>query len=101
MGTVTSWTQPISNAIDFMRATFRKAIETGDLTFACYALTPCVAGLLLRNDPLDAVWRESERALEVTQRAKYGDVADIIRSHQRFIANMKRRTQTFSPFMYD
>jgi predicted ATPase len=98
MGTVTSWTQPISNAIDFMRATFRKAIETGDLTFACYALTPCVAGLLLRNDPLDAVWRESEMALEFTQRAKYGDVADIIRSQQRFIANMQGRTTTFSTF---
>jgi PAS domain S-box-containing protein len=98
MGTVTPWTQPISNAIDFMRATFRKAIETGDLTFACYALTPCVAGLLLRNDPLDAVWRESEMALEFTQRAKYGDVADIIRSQQRFIANMQGRTTTFSTF---
>src|SRR5258705_8580043 len=98
MGTVSPWTQPISNAIDFMRATFRKAIETGDLTFACYALTPCVAGLLLRNDPLDAVWRESEMALEFTQRAKYGDVADIIRSQQRFIATMQGRTATFSTF---
>ncbi len=98
MGTVTPWTQPISNAIDFMRATFRKAIETGDLTFACYALTPCVAGLLLRNDPLDVVWRESEMALEFTQRAKYGDVADIIRSQQRFISNMQGRTTTFSTF---
>src|SRR5467141_1204322 len=98
MGTVTPWTQPISSAIDFMRATFRTAIETGDLTYACYALTPCVAGLLLRNDPLDAVWRESEMALEFTQRAKYGDVADIIRSQQRFIANMQGRTTTFSTF---
>jgi PAS domain S-box-containing protein len=98
MGTVTVWTQPISSAIDFMRATFRTAIETGDLTFACYAMTPCIAGLLLRNDPLDAVWRESEMALEFTRRAKYGDVADIIRSQQCFIANMQGRTTTFSTF---
>src|SRR5258707_6353789 len=98
MGTVTPWTQPISSAIDFMRATFRTAIETGDLTFACYGMTPCIAGLLLRNDPLDVVWRESEMALEFTRRAKYGDVADIIRSQQRFIANMQGRTATFSTF---
>src|SRR6266404_5210129 len=98
MGTVTPWTQPISSAIDFMRATFRTAIETGDLTFACYGMTPCIAGLLLRNDPLDVVWRESEMALEFTRRAKYGDVADIIRSQQRFIANMQGRTTTFSTF---
>ena len=98
MGTVIPWTQPISSAIDFMRATFRTAIETGDLTYACYGMTPCIAGLLLRNDPLDAVWRESEMALEFTQRSKYGDVADIIRSQQRFIANMQGRTTTFSTF---
>jgi PAS domain S-box-containing protein len=98
MGTVTPWTQPISSAIDFMRATFRTAIETGDLTYACYGMTPCIAGLLLRNDPLDAVWRESEMALEFTRGAKYGDVADIIRSQQRFIANMQGRTTTFSTF---
>jgi len=98
MGTVIPWTQPISSAIDFMRAAFRTAIETGDLTFACYALTPSVAGLLLRNDPLEAVWHESEMALEFTRGAKYGDVADIIRSLQRFIANMQGRTKTFSTF---
>ncbi len=98
MGTVIPWTQPISSAIDFMRATFRTAIETGDLTYACYAMTPCIAGLLLRNDPLDAVWRESEMALEFTRGAKYGDVADIIRSQQLFIANMQGRTTTFSTF---
>src|SRR5467141_2353559 len=33
MGIVAVWTQPISTAIDFMRATFRKAIERGDLIF--------------------------------------------------------------------
>jgi PAS domain S-box-containing protein len=98
MGTVTPWTQPISSAIDLMRATFRTAIETDDLTYACYGMTPRIAGLLLRNDPLDAVWRESEMALEFTRGAKYGDVADIIRSQQRFIANMQGRTTTFSTF---
>jgi hypothetical protein len=45
-----------------------------------------VAGiLLLRNDPLDAVWRESERGLDFVRKAGYGDVADNIVSQQRFI----------------
>jgi hypothetical protein len=56
-GTVSFWTQPSGAAIDFMRATFRAAVETGDLSFACYGLYQIVTGLLLRNDPLDAVWR--------------------------------------------
>jgi len=64
-GTVAFWTQPIETAIECMRATTRTAIETGDLTFACYGMHQIVPGLLLRNDPLDAVWRESEMALDV------------------------------------
>jgi predicted ATPase len=97
-GTVAFWTQPVGTAIDFMRATFRTASETGDLTFACYGMHQIVPGLLLRNDPLDAVWRESQRALDFALEARYGDVADIIRSQQRFIATMQGRTATFSTF---
>ena len=97
-GTVSFWTQPSGAAIDFMRATFRAAVETGDLSFACYGLYQIVTGLLLRNDPLDAVWRESERALDYAREAKYGAAANIILSEQRFIATMQGQTATFSTF---
>jgi predicted ATPase/signal transduction histidine kinase len=98
MGTVAFWTQPIATAIDFMRATFRAAIETGELTLACFGMLQSVTGLLLRNDPLDAVWRESEMALGFAREAKYGDAADMIGSQQRFIATMQGRTATLSTF---
>jgi predicted ATPase len=98
MGLAAQWTQSITTAIDFNRATFRTGIETGDLTYACFAMPQFMTCLLLRNDPLDAVWRESEMALDFAREAKYGDVADIIRSQQRFIATMQRRTATFSTF---
>jgi PAS domain S-box-containing protein len=97
-GTVAFWTQPIGAAIDFMRATSRTAIERGDLTFACYGMYQSVTGLLLRNDPLDAVWHESEIALDFAREAKYGDAADIIGCQRRFIATMQGRTATFSTF---
>jgi predicted ATPase len=103
-GTVAFWTQPIGRAIDFMRATFRTAIETGDLTFACYGVFQSVTGFLLRDDPLDAVWRESEMALDFAREVKYGDAVDIIRSQQRFIATMQSRTantSTFSDAQFD
>jgi predicted ATPase len=98
MGRVAFWTQPIGTAIDFMRAAFRTAIETGDLTYACYGVYQVVTGLLLRNDPLDAVWRESETALDFAREAKFGDAVDIFRSQQRFIATMQGRSATFSTF---
>jgi PAS domain S-box-containing protein len=98
MGRVAFWTQPIATAIDFMRSTFRAAIETGDLTFACYGMFQSVMGLLLRNDPLEVVWRESDMALNFAREAKYGDAEDIIGSQLHFIATMQGRTKTFSTF---
>jgi PAS domain S-box-containing protein len=98
MGIAALWTQPITTALDFNRAAFRAASETGDLTYACYSVDRSVLILLLRNDPLDAVWRESERGLDFVQKAGYGGVADNIVSQQRFIATMQGRTATFPPF---
>jgi PAS domain S-box-containing protein len=92
MGLVAFWTQPIADAIYFMHATFRTAIETGDLIFACYARFNSVTALLLRNDPLDAVWRESETALDFARKAKYADAVEFIGSQQLFIATMQGRT---------
>jgi PAS domain S-box-containing protein len=97
-GAVAGWAQPIVDAIDLVRKAIRAAIETGDAVYACYTMYLHVAFLLARNDPLDAVWRESETSLDVARRAKYADVADIIVSQQRFIATMQGWTATFSAF---
>ncbi len=97
-GTVAAWTQPIATVIDFYRTGIPAAIETGNLIQACYSLLLSLTHLLLRGDPLDLVWRESEIALDFAQKAKYHDVADIIVSQQRFIATMQGRTAAFSTF---
>jgi PAS domain S-box-containing protein len=98
MGLVAVWTQPIASAIDFTRAAIRTAIETGDLTTACYSMTHVLAHLLMRNDPLDAVWRESERGLDFVRKARFRDIADSIVIQQRLIATMQGRTATFFTF---
>jgi predicted ATPase/signal transduction histidine kinase/GAF domain-containing protein len=98
LAAVSLWTQPITSAIKLRRAVTRSATETGDLTYACYSMHQSITGSLLRNDPLDAVWRESEMALDFARRAKFRDVADLIVSQQRFIAAMQGRTATFSTF---
>jgi PAS domain S-box-containing protein len=98
MTRVAFWTQPIATAIDFNRAAFRTAIETGDLTSACFSMDRSVTVLILRNDPLDAVWRESEKSLDFVRKAGFRDMADAIVSQQRFIATMQGRTATFSTF---
>ena len=98
MGIAALWTQPITTALDFNQAAVRAASETGDLTYACYSVDRSVLILLLRNDPLDVVWRESERSLDFVRKAGYGGVVDNILGMQRFIATMQGRTATFPPF---
>jgi predicted ATPase/PAS domain-containing protein len=98
MGVVALWTQPIASAIDFTRAAFSTAIETGDQTYACYSMVHRGTELLLQSNPLDAVWRESEMALDFARGAKFRDAADMIVSQQRFIATMQGSTATFSTF---
>lgn len=98
MGAVCLWTQPLAVSLDYMRASFRAATETGELTFACYAMYHIVKTLLVRNDPLQAVWDESQRALTFVRRAGFRDLADVLVSQQRFVATMQARTQSFSTF---
>ncbi len=97
-GNAALWTEPIGTAIDFVRTAFRTATETGDLTFACYCMDKSVTHFLMRNDPLDAVWRESEIGLDFVRKARFHDVAAVIVSQQCFIATMQGRTSAFSTF---
>jgi PAS domain S-box-containing protein len=89
METVLLWTQPLNSAIDSVRAAFRTALETGDLTFACYSSHHLVTDLLLRGEHLDQVWLESTRAHDFAQNAKFRDVADAVLSIQRFVQNVR------------
>jgi PAS domain S-box-containing protein len=98
MGLAAFWTGPLTSVIELRRATTRTASERGDLTFACYGMHQAITYLLMRNDPLDAVWRESEMALDFARRAKFRDVVDLIVSQQRFIASLQGRDATFSTF---
>jgi PAS domain S-box-containing protein len=98
MGLAGFWTEPLTSVIELRRTTTRTAAERGDLTFACYGMHQTITYLLMRNDPLDAVWRESEMALDFARRAKFLDVVDLIVSQQRFIASMQGRDVTSSTF---
>jgi PAS domain S-box-containing protein len=98
MAVAAFWTEPIGTVIDLEWATFRAAIEAGDLTFACFSMEIRITGFLLRNDPLDAVWRESEKGLDFVRKAQFHDIAALVACQQRFIATMQGRTATLSSF---
>ena len=59
LGATAVWTEPIAAAIEFGRAGFPAAIETGDPIWTCFSTFHIVAHAFVRNDPLDVVWRET------------------------------------------
>jgi predicted ATPase/signal transduction histidine kinase/GAF domain-containing protein/ActR/RegA family two-component response regulator len=101
MGLAAFWTEPLTSVIELRRATTRTATEKGDLTFTCYGMHQSITYLLTRNDPLDAVWRESEVALDFARTAKFRDVVDLIVSQRRFIASMQGRDATLCDELFD
>ncbi len=98
-GCIALFSQPVSVALDCMKTVIRTGVETGDLTFASIGQQQCITALLLRNDPLDMVWRESETALRFVCEARiYSDFTETIECQRRFIATMQGRTLNFSTF---
>ncbi len=97
-GSVAGFTQPIGTAIEYARTGITAGIETGSPVWASYGLFLTVTYLLLRGDPLDLVWGESEVALDFARKTRIEDAANMIISEQRFIANMQGRTATLSTF---
>ena len=97
-GGLAVWTQPIAVAIGSVQSGIRAAIEAGDPIFACIGMFMLIADLLLRNDQLDVVWRESEIAMDVARKARYDDGEAMFVGQQRFIATLRGLTRTFSTF---
>jgi PAS domain S-box-containing protein len=90
------WTQPVTTALDFVRAAFSAAVETGDVVFACYCCDHTLTDLLARGDYLNEVWRESEKCLDFVGKAKSRDYLDRVVSQRQFIQTMREPTAFFS-----
>lgn len=98
MEIVSLWTNPVSEAIDAIRAAFRAGVEAGDLLIAGYACNHLITDLLIRGDRLDDISAEIEGSLAFAQRAGFRDVTDVIIGQQRFVMAMRGLTQQFGSF---
>jgi PAS domain S-box-containing protein len=97
MGLISSWLEPIGVSIEHYRRAFHTGVETGDLFWAGYTAAQLIALSLIRGDPLDEVWQETEDFLAFNRRTRYGLAADLMLSHQRYVASVQgtRGTPSF------
>ena len=92
------WSRPVQTAIDFIRLTFRAAIENSDLPYACYSCIRLISDLLLQGTHLDEVWSESQKGLAFVRRVKFRAPADILISQQLLIRHLRGRGGRTFPF---
>jgi tetratricopeptide (TPR) repeat protein len=98
MAWVAIWTKPVTTALDFVRAAFSAAVETGDVIFGCYCCDHTLTDLLARGDHLDEVWCASKKCLDFVRKAKARDYLDRVVSQQQFIQTMRGRNTISSTF---
>jgi len=98
VGMVAFWSRSASSAIEAMRGAARAADDTGDLVCACYSRALVVAGRLLRGDALDALRHEAAQNVDFVREAHCGDMEELLRDQQRFIAALQGRTVALDSF---
>ena len=90
------WSRPVQTAIDFIRLTFRTAIENSDLPYACYSCIRLISDLLLQGTHLDEVWSKSQKGLAFVRRVKFRAPEDILISQQLLIRHLRGETDDLS-----
>src|SRR5262249_51221020 len=92
------WSHHIKHSLDYLLVAFQSAVETGDLTFSCYCCNHITMNLLIMGEPLDQVYRESERRLDFTRRARFDASTQALIGMQRLIQAMRGLTANLSSF---
>jgi predicted ATPase/signal transduction histidine kinase/GAF domain-containing protein len=95
---VAHWTQHVATCQALLRQAFEYAREAGSLTFAAFARVDLITSLLAIGEPLDAVEREAESALEFVQGARFGLISDVIVAQLRLIRTLRGRTPDVNSF---
>jgi PAS domain S-box-containing protein len=95
---VKPWTHHLRTCEDLLRRGFDTARKLGELTYAGYCCNSLITNLLAAGVPLSEVQREAESSLEFVWQARFGLVADIIRSQLALIQTLRGFKPTFGRF---
>lgn len=96
--TINFFRRHLRTDMDYLDVAFTTAVQVGDIPFACYSCNHICTNLLVLGEPLDSVYRETERRLEYTRRANFDASYQAIIAMQRFVHNMRGETNSSSTF---
>jgi len=89
---VMPWMSHLRDGRGLVKRAADTAHEAGDLTFEVFSRMNLVTNLLASGEPLEAVEREGQRALDLAERARYGLVAALVAGQLRLIRTLRGRS---------
>jgi predicted ATPase/signal transduction histidine kinase/tRNA A-37 threonylcarbamoyl transferase component Bud32 len=95
---ISYWTQPLDKMLEYSRAAFEAAVETGDVPVACFSCNHTLMGMLIRGVRLSEIHRDAARCQDFVRKAGFRDVHDMIVGIERFVQTMRGRTRQLSTY---
>jgi signal transduction histidine kinase/GAF domain-containing protein len=95
---VLPWTRPLRESLEMARRAVEAALEVGDLPYAAWSHGIVVACLLALGEPLAAVQREAERALEMAHKSRWVYIVGIIQTQLKIVHTLRGLTPDFASF---
>jgi predicted ATPase/signal transduction histidine kinase len=95
METLTSWTRPLSGALELVRRGFHLALQTSDFQIACYCCNHIVTDRLSLGHDLEEVYQESVARLDFVSKTGFADIRDIVHFTQRYVQQLRGLTPSF------
>lgn len=92
LGLTATWTRPLTEALEIFEAADQVGRESGDIYYACYALSQSVQYRFIGGEHLDKVGSFSRQALSFTRDVGFQDAVDQIAVFERAIAALSGLT---------
>ena len=98
LGLTTTWTRPLGEALEIFQAADKVGRESGDIYYACYALSQSVQYRFIGGQNLDKVKAFSRQALAFTQDVGFQDAVDQIVVFERASSALLGSTSRLTSF---
>ncbi|OJH40909.1 hypothetical protein BON30_08275 [Cystobacter ferrugineus] len=92
---ISCWTQPLSHGLHLAHEATQHALQSSDISTACYASHDLVTYRLALGHPLDEVYQESVARLDFVSKAGFLLVRDVLRFLQRHIQQLRGLAPSF------
>lgn len=92
------WGHPPAKSEDFLIMSMEYSVESGDLTFAGYAISHLLAMRHVRGVPLNELGEEVENYFKWTERLKDPHFYDFLILYRHYIRNMQGKTESLYRF---